>query len=215
MGKALAAIGLVVGLASLGMEYWAMLAAVRAQGQSGLFLPAYFASYFTNLVNIGLLLAYLGALLPAPLLSFFRAPAFKGFLVPAIALVGLVYHFVLAAQFQLAGLLQVSVIGLHYLTPAIYLVWWAFFGATGTIRLQAIGAWVFALIAYFTLSMLYEELVGQPVYPFLDAATLGPEQVALTVAAVGILYLALCVGTWAFDRHIVRRRTAMEMGGHV
>lgn len=194
MGRALASIGLIVGLCGLvGQFAWSVPAYLSA-GRS---LPGAVVAvlgYFTILTNIAVILAYLAALTGRP--RFFRQAGVRAGLAMAIAVVAIVYHFVLARLWQPAGLLLFADTVLHYAAPAIYLVWWALSGRGGSARPADLPYWLVYPLAYLFCALAHGGVTGQYPYPFLDLAANGPASVAISVgimltlfAVVGLLVI--------------------------
>ena len=164
----------------------------------------YYFSFFTILTNIGLVLVYLGALVRGRRwLSFFRKPHTRAMLAASIALVGGFYHFVLAGKWQQEGLLYWCNITLHYVTPILYLIWFAVWNRTGTLKWKAI----VTLLAYPLLYLIYilirGPIAGEYPYAVLDVGAYGYGQIAINV--VGLLALLLIFNTIAIavDRSLL------------
>ncbi len=203
--KPVALFGLLLGLGLLVVQFALTIPASMAAGRS---LPAsivYYFSFFTILTNILLVLIYLGAAIKGQRwLSPFRRPVTRATAAASIILVGGFYHFVLAPLWHLEGLLALCTFGLHYITPSLYVLWFALWNRSGTLRLANLPTMFAYPVVYLVYVMVRGPIAGEYPYPVLDAAALGYVQVGVNVLGLIVLYAALAAFAVAIDRSLHR-----------
>jgi hypothetical protein len=192
MGRALAVLGLIIGVLAVATQFAISLEAYMASGRSFGFSFFKLLSFFTITTNILLLLAYLGYLLPgARWLSLFRKPIVVATAAASIALVGVYYHVFLAAFWKPEGLFYVCDILLHYVTPILFVVWFAGFNRTGTLRFSALLPMQVYPLGYLAWVLIRGAVAGDYPYPSLDLAKLGIGGLALNCLIFLVLFLVL------------------------
>ncbi len=197
-------IGLVLGTAALLLQF-AITIPARLAGDDTLFgaLVFYF-SFFTILTNLALVLVYASELWPRQALNWFRRPATRGMMVALIVLVGLFYHFLLAATWAPQGLAKLADIALHYVTPVFYVAWWVLFMRHGVLKWAAIPAMLLPPTIYLVYVMARGAIVTEYPYAILEAHRIGYDGVALNVLAVLVGLTALCALVVALDHALAR-----------
>src|ERR1700712_1636989 len=99
----------------------------------------YYWTFLTNLSNLGLILVYLSSLTSWRWLGWFRQPVTRAGIAGIIVLVMGFYHVMLGPTLHgLPPAVTVSNILLHYVTPILYLIWWAAFGSHGMLRWRSL-----------------------------------------------------------------------------
>lgn len=190
-----AAAGALAGAAALGLGLQA-LANHAAGGWPGV---AEMLRFFTILTNVAL------AVLLARLAITGRGGAGTlGFLLVQIAVVGLVYHGVLARTHHPAGPAWWANLLLHGATPLGMLALWAWAGRRPLSWWRA-AQWLLWPLGYCLGALAGGALSGWYPYFFLDPAVLGPGGVALAVLALALLFLLLGLAVVAAGR--ATRRT--------
>lgn len=198
MDRALAALGLVVGLAGLAAQVaWSVPAYVEA-GRSVPGAIVAILGYFTILTNIAALLVYLAALAGRP--ALLARPGARAAVAMSIAVVCIVYHFVLASLWQPQGLLLFADTTLHYATPLLYLVWWLAFGRSGTSRWTDLPWWLTYPLAYLAYALANGALTGVYPYPFIDVGAEGVANVAISVGIMLALFAVVGLVVICADR---------------
>jgi hypothetical protein len=208
MGRFLQVAGLVIGLIALALQFAITIPASMAAGRSLLGSIVFYFSFFTILTNIAAVLVHASLLSPAGYAWF---PAFAGRrmragVAVAIALVSIVYVTVLAGLLKPQGLFLLCDVLLHYVTPAIFLLWWLLAGADGSTRWRDISLWTIYPLAYLAFALLRAPFAGEVPYPFLDIARNGAGSVAVSVLGVTALFLGLGVLAVLVDHGIGRQR---------
>ena len=159
----------------------------------------FFFSFFTILTNIGAILVYAAYFWPKRLPMMAR-PTSRAAIAVAIAIVGLVYAFVLAKIWSPQGLFWLCDVLLHYAAPVIYVLWWLVSGRSGTLSWSDAPKILIFPIAYLIYAMTRGTLTGLYPYPFLDAGTLGSGKAFANAALVAALFFALSLAAVALDR---------------
>ena len=198
--------GLLIGLVALLLQLALTIPARINAGDMIFGAVIFFFSYFTILTNLALALIYASEIWPQTGLSWFRRPVVRGMLAASITLVGLFYHFVLAATWQPQGLWAVADGLLHYVTPAYYLLWWGLFMRHGLLKWGDVPSMLVPPIIYLVYAMIRGALLGEYPYPILEANRLGYGAVAINVFMVLIGLTLLCLIVVAADRALTRVR---------
>ncbi|RVD40524.1 hypothetical protein EN742_12525 [Mesorhizobium sp. M4A.F.Ca.ET.020.02.1.1] len=208
MGRFLQRAGLAVGLIGLVLQACITIPASMEAGRSFLGSVVFLFSFFTILTNIGAVLVHTSLLSPSGYAWF---PAFAGSrlragVAAAIGLVFIVYATVLARLWQPQGLFLLCDILLHYVTPALFVLWWLVAGADGTTRWREISWWMVYPLAYLAYVLLRAPIAGEVPYPFLSVEKNGAASVAVSALATTGLFLLLCVIAVFADHWVARLR---------
>jgi len=208
MGRFLQIAGLVTGLVGLVLQICITVPAAMEAGRSFLGAIVFYLSFFTILTNIGAVLVHASLRSPSGYAWF---PAFAGArmragVAVAISLVFIVYATVLARLWAPEGLFLLCDILLHYVTPALFVLWWLIAGADGTARWRDISWWIIYPLAYLAYALIRAPFAGEVPYPFLDVAKNGAASVALSALAVTGLFLVLCILAVLADKGVSRLR---------
>ncbi|TPM41648.1 Pr6Pr family membrane protein [Mesorhizobium sp. B2-3-4] len=208
MGRLLQIAGLAVGLIALVLQFSITIPASMAAGRGLLGSIVFYFSFFTILTNIGAVLVYTSLLSPS---TYAWLPAFAGSRMRAgvavsIALVSIVYVTVLAKLVQLQGLFLLCDVLLHYVAPALFVLWWVVSGADGRTRWSDISRWVVYPVVYLAYVLVRAPIAGEVPYPFLDVAQNGAASVAVAALATTGLFLLLCVVAVLVDHGVARLR---------
>jgi len=183
-----------LGIAAVALQFRIMtglLSATAGLSYAGAIVG--FFSYFTITTNILVVLVHAAGLLaPGKPLSFFRRPVVRAGTVVSIAVVSFVYHFLLADLWNPQGLHRYTDLLLHYVCPAIMLVWWLGWGRDGRLRWSDILLFLTYPLAYLAYILVRAPIAGVVPYPFLDYWTNG--WWAVTQSASGIAVLFIIVG---------------------
>jgi hypothetical protein len=178
-GAATAVAALTWGALLLQLTISLQLAEIRGQGPAlGLVI---YLGFFTVVANLLVALS-LSLLLAAPGTGPGRmaaSPRVATALAAGILFVGVAYHGLLGALFDVDGLQRIAHLWLHYVTPALYLVFWFLFVPKGGLRLAHIPRWTLYPLAYGLYVLVRGELTGLYPYPFVDVDRLGYARVAL------------------------------------
>ena len=165
-----------------------------------------FFSFFTILTNIAVVLFYLAALLDWNV-PFLRSPKWQTAMAVYIAIVALIYIAVLQAIWDPMGIFKVLDISLHYVAPALFILYWLIFVQHGHAAYRDTPVWLMPGLAYAIYALIRGALTGLYPYPFLDAGALG----YLTIArnAVFLLFFFFMMGLLftGIDRLLAKLKT--------
>ncbi|RJF93998.1 Pr6Pr family membrane protein [Sphingomonas cavernae] len=207
-GRSVAALGLVLGTATLLLQLTLTVTTSMQQGRSLPGAIVFFFSFFTILTNIGIVLVYLAEFWQRPALHFFRESVHRAALAASIVFVMLFYHLMLARIWDPQGLFRVADVTLHYLLPVLYLLWWLGFAAHRHLEWDALPRMLAYPVIYVIWVMARGAVVDEYPYPVLEVARLGYAQVLANIAFLFVLFAALCTAFIAVDRMIPQRSGA-------
>ena len=200
MRQAGAWIGFVIGAAALILQLSLTIPLRLAEGDN---LPAalvFYLSFFTILANLAVVLIYASELWATPFLGWFRSPVTRATLAAAIALVAIFYHVILAETWDPDGLGLICDGALHYVTPALYILWWIATARHGKLGWSDVWSMLLPPTIYLVYVMARGALTGDYPYPILEADRLGYAEVALDALAVLLGLAALSVIVVGLDR---------------
>lgn len=204
MRRLVAIAGLAIGLAALSLQFFLMVSASLGEGKSLPDAVVYYFSFFTILSNALLVLVYLGAVVRGQRwLALFRKPITRAVAASAIALVGAYYHFVLAGLYELVGLIALCTLVLHYVTPTLYVLWYAVWNRTGTLKWASVPVMLAYPLVYLAVVLARGALTGEYPYPTFDAGALGYARVALNAGSLLVFLLVLNAVAVAIDRSLL------------
>ena len=182
-----AAAAALIGWAALALQLALSIGLATAGGRTAGWGVFMYLGYFTILTNLLAALALTAAASAAQgtLRRFFRRPGVASAIGANIAVVGLVYFFVLRHIWNPEGLLWLADVLLHYLMPALFLAfWWLAVPGRG-LRWRDIALWWIYPLGYLAYALLRGAIAGVYPYPFIDVGALGYGRTALN--AVGVL----------------------------
>lgn len=198
-------LGLVIGLAGLGIDFWQIVPATSAKSGAVVALIGFW-SYFTHLTNLMIVLIYLAKLTGARWLGWARHKRTEALMAGYIALVMVFYHFLLAPYFTFEGWLLVATILLHYVAPTFYLVWWLLFARHGGLRFADIPLMLAPGLVYVAIILARGALTGIYPYDILDAAKNGYGGVAVGVGIIAAAVAAFSALAVLVDRWLAARQ---------
>lgn len=207
MARAVAIAGLCIGLAALVLQFAITFQASLSAGRSLAGSIVFYFSFFTILTNIGAVLAYSAFLTGRP--GWFGSARVRAGIAVAIAVVMIVYATILARLWQPAGLFLLCDVLLHYVTPALYLVWWLAWGADGSTRRRDIFLWLAYPLLYLAYVAIRAPIAGEVPYPFLNLETHGAAGVAKSSLLMLGLFVSISVVVLTADRLFGSRRGRM------
>jgi hypothetical protein len=103
------------------------------------------------------------------------------------------------------GLMHLLDRPLHYVMPALFLIFWLVFVPKGTTSYADIPKWVAFPFFYSVYVMIRGALFGEYPYPIMDAGKLGYPAALLTTAIIFALFVILGGVLVAFDRWAGKR----------
>jgi hypothetical protein len=203
--RAVSVLGFVLGLAALILQFYLAIPSRMGTGDSLLGALVFFFTYFTILTNMMLVAIYLSDLVGWRRLDWWRGPGTRGMMFAAIALVMGFYHFILAATWNPQGLAKVADVSLHYVTPAVYILWWLVFQEKGRLRFGDLGWMILPPAVWLGWAMLRGGVINEYPYPILEAHKLGYPAVGLNILLVLAVLLLLFAVTVLIDRAMGRK----------
>ncbi|MCR4266276.1 Pr6Pr family membrane protein [Nitratireductor sp. ZSWI3] len=202
--------GLLVGLFALTLQFGLTVPASMEAGRSLAGSVVFYFSFFTILTNILAVLVHWTALAgrPAP----FARPVVRAGIAVAIAVVALAYWALLSALWKPQGLFLLCDVLLHYVAPAIFVLWWLAAGTDGSLSSRHIAAWLVYPLGYGLYALLRAPIAGEVPYPFLDVSVNGWPSVFLSLAGLLLLFVVLGRLAVTADRLIGGRARETESG---
>jgi hypothetical protein len=176
-----------------------------AQGDTLLGTAIYFFTFFTILTNIMLVLIYLSDLVTDGWLNWWRSPVTRGMMAGAITLVGIFNHLLLSGLQELTGAHALADLLLHYISPAVFVLWWLLFQPKGTLRLANLPTMLLPTLIWLIWAMARGAVVDEYPYPIINATKLGYGQVAINCVFVFIGLLAIYLIVIWLDRLLAGR----------
>ncbi|GKY86969.1 Pr6Pr family membrane protein [Sinisalibacter aestuarii] len=158
------------------------------------------AGYFTVLTNVlatlsFFVIAWRGASL---------GPSWLAGLALWIAIVGVVYHLLLARLWAPEGLAWWADQGLHSAMPLLTLLWWLAFAPKAGLGLRDALLWLIWPLGYTAYALIRGAITGQYPYPFLDVTTLGYGGVALNGAGLALAFFLAGLAVLGLARALTR-----------
>jgi hypothetical protein len=199
-------LGLAFGLGSLILQVVISMQVYLANGRDIPGALGTFFSYYTILTNCTLVLIYLSEVTTARWLGVFRHPVFRGMMAACMTLVAVYVYLVLRHLSVLEGLFDLADRMLHYLCPALYLIWWVAAQRHGLLRWSNLPVMLVPTLVYFAYAMARGAWVLEYPYPFMNAIKLGYPAVlqgAAMMAATLAVFVAVVI---ALDQFLGRPR---------
>jgi hypothetical protein len=207
--RSLAWTGLIIGAATLIAQFPLTVSLSMANGRTALGSVVFFFSFFTILCNILSALCFLAILLgERGGLAFFREPRIQSAVALYMLVVAIIYIAILEGLWAPTGLMRVLDTLLHYVMPAIFLIFWLIFVAKGTLAYADIPKILAFPFLYAVYVMIRGGLTGEYPYPIMNAARLGYPTALLNTAFSFVLFLVLNLALVAYDRWAGKRSRA-------
>lgn len=201
MNKIIASFGFIIGIAALLLQFSVSIPNSINDGRSLIMSVIRYFSYFTILTNLTIVLIYAASLFPRiGWLRILRTPIARATGASCIALVGLFYYFILANLWKPEGLWLIADVSLHYITPIIYVVWFALFHRSGSLKITRIPLMLTPPIIYLIYVMIRGAIIGEYPYPTFEIYNIGLTQVALNIASLIVFLSALSAIAVGIDR---------------
>ena len=209
--RSIAWAGLGLGVLLLILQASITIPARMAEGGGIFFALVFYFSFFTILTNTGLVLVYAAVLSGRPRLRFMAGPTFRTMMAGAILLVMIVYAVLLAPIWNPQGLERLTDLGLHYLAPTLYLLWWL--AGPHPVRLRYSRAAVMMIypLGYCVWIISRGLTIERWPYPFVDVPQIGWGPVLLNMSGFAVLFVLVYLIAIA----LVRRLHARARFGHL
>jgi hypothetical protein len=182
-GRRVAALGALIGLVGLGLQYWLLHAALTAEGASALDVVWRFYAYFTLLTNTFVTLVMARAALDPQARSGLNAPRVELMAVTSIMFVCIVYNVLLASRWDPQGWQKLADVLVHNVVPLAFLLFWLLRprGALKWSDAPFAALWPLAYAAY---GLTRGQFDGFYPYFFMDPTTLSWVQIAINLLAL-------------------------------
>ena len=134
-----------------------------------------FFSFMTIWTNI-IIAVFYTVLITSPhtkLGRFFSRPMVQAGLLLYIIIVGLIYHLILARQWNPQGLEFIADQSLHTVVPLLYLIYWILFSDKGKLSYGSAFKWLGYPLVYVVYSLIRGAITGKYPYFFVDVTKLG------------------------------------------
>jgi hypothetical protein len=150
-------------------------------------------SFFTLLTNllVALVLTFSFIAPNSRWGRFFSSPIVATGTALYIAMVGLVYSFLLRHSWNPEGLDKLTDIILHDFVPVMYVAFWIFFVPKSGLRWKNPLSWVIYPIIYSAWILIRGAISGRYPYPFVNVGQLGYPQVLLNSLVLLIIFLVI------------------------
>lgn len=203
-------LGLLFGATGLVLQFTISMQSMLGSGRDVFGSLGAFFSYYTILTNIALVLVYFSEIVPTVGLALFRHPIVRGMMAANITLVALYVFFVLRFLSSLTGLFQLADNILHYLCPALYLLWWLTAQRHGRLRWGNLPLMLAPTLVYFVYAMARGLWVQEYPYPILNAIELGYAQVLLNALYMTAGLSVLTLAVIALDGLLARQTRTVQ-----
>ena len=177
-----------------------------------------FFSFMTIWTNIIIAVFYtVLIILPQTKLGrFFSRPMVQAGLLLYIIIVGLIYHLILAKQWNPQGLEFIADQSLHTVVPILYLFYWIFFSGKEKLSYSAALKWLEYPLIYVVYSLVRGAITGKYPYFFVDVTKLGYAttltNASYVLAAYFVLGLLLVfINNLTTKKEVIDGRVEIEM----
>lgn len=194
-------LGSLTGCIALILQFYISLSYSSQSGLTYFQSTVKFFSFMTILTNILVTLTYL-----IPLVSpgskwslYFNKPIVQSGVLVYILIVGIIYHFMLADIWDPKGMEKFVDILLHYVMPALYLLYWIFFTEKGKQNLINCIKWLIYPFIYIIYILIRGQISGMYPYPFINVSKFGFDVVLKNILFITIGYIVIGLVIIFFD----------------
>lgn len=165
-------------------------------GDSWLGAVLHYLSFLTILTNAALVAVYAWFLSGQRVLRWMGHPSLHAFLVALALLVGAVWHVLLRPTEGLS----VNGVGLHYVAPSLFLIWWILRKPKERPRFFDVLSLMLIPIGYAVWVLSRGALTGDYPYDFITVPNVGYQAALTTIGALMVAQLLLAMGFVAVGR---------------
>lgn len=185
--RAIAAIGALIGLFGLGLQYWLLFVDMSANGASPLDVLWRFYVYFTLLTNTFVTVVMARAALKPDSLTGLNAPRVELMAVTSIMFVCIVYNVLLAPRWDPQGWQKVADVIVHDIVPVTFLLFWALrpHGALKWSDAAFAALWPLAYAVYGLSRGLIDKFYP---YFFMDPTSASYAQISLNLVGLMVAF---------------------------
>ncbi len=177
-----------------GLQYALSMQTHYAHGLSAGHAHLIFFGFYTILTNllVSVSLTTVAAFPDSAVGRFFAQPTVATAVASNIVLVGLGYHVLLRNIWDPQGLQLLADVLMHYVTPGLYVLFWAVTVSTFRLRWTDPLRWCVYPIAYYLWVLIRSAWIADYPYPFFDVTRLGHARSLLH--AIGLLMVFVLIG---------------------
>ena len=209
--RRIAWVGMTLGLLLLILQAFITIPLRMTEGGGFFFALVFYFSFFTILTNTGLVRVYAAGLSGWRRLRFLAGPTARTMMAGAILVVMLVYALLLAPLWNPQGLERLLDVGLHYVAPALYLIWWVVGPHPVRLRYGRVLVMMIYPLGYCVWVIARGITIERWPYPFVSVPELGWGQVLMNMAGLALVFVAVYFAAVA----IARRLHARARFGHL
>ena len=161
-----------------------------------------FFSYFTVITNLLICLSLTVSLMGprSTLGNWCSRPDVVAGIGTSIAFVGISYHFLLRNTWNPQGAQLLADVLLHYVVPALYVLYWWFGTSKAALRWIHPLFWSIYPAVYLVYALIRGSIVGSYPYPFIDVARVGYERTTFNSLGLLSVFISLGLLLVALDR---------------
>lgn len=201
LGRALALLGVLIGAGTLLTQFALTMSLSQANGRTLLGSVIFFFSFFTILSNLLATFCFAAHVFRGCRhLAVFRGRKVATAIALYMLVVAAIYIAILEGLWAPQGLMRVLDTLLHYVMPALFLVFWAAFVPKGGAAYADIPGFLAFPALYGAYVMIRGALTGQYPYPILNAGTLGYPAALANMATILALFVILGLAFVFYDR---------------
>lgn len=167
-----------------------------------------FFSYFTILSNIlaALLTTFAVLARGSDLGHFFARPVVTATVAMATVIVGIIYTTILRHLWEPQGLQLVADVGLHYMMPVLFTIYWLAVVPKGALRFGNVPVMLVYPVIYGVYTLVRGPFADWYPYPFISVKDLGYPQTFTNIAGMLVLFAAVGAVLVLIDRGLARVR---------
>lgn len=176
------------------LQFYLSVQLAAATGQGLIAGLISFFGFFTVLTNLLVCLAFTLPVIAGRTAvgQFFARPFAVAGVATSIAFVGLSYHLLLRNVWNPQGAQLFANVLLHYVTPALFVLYWLLFWRKGSLRWIDAVAWAIYPMVYFGYALVRGSIIGSYPYGFIDVSVIGVQRTL--VNAFGLLCVFMMLG---------------------
>jgi hypothetical protein len=180
------------------------LAAETGQGLTAGLIS--FFGFFTVLTNILVCFAFTFPVIAKRTAAgqFFANPFAVAGVATSIAFVGISYHLLLRNVWNPQGAQLFANVLLHYVTPALFVIYWLLFWRRGSLQWRDALAWALYPTAYFVYALVRGHIIGSYPYGFIDVSVIGFQRTLINAIALLCVFILLGLLTVWLDHRAPR-----------
>ncbi|MGV8920339.1 MAG: Pr6Pr family membrane protein [Pseudomonas sp.] len=129
----------------------------------------------------------------------FRAPEVVSGITASILLVSIAYSLLLRHMWHPDGWQWLADEMLHDVMPVLFVLYWWLYVPKGLLRLKHVLLWMAYPVVYFAYVLLRGNVIGDYMYYFIDAGTLGYPQALLNACGVLVGFVGIGLVLLALD----------------